>query len=94
MENKIMFKSWRLSGRCAGRCRAAQLESIRKMSGQVSRGSDGEYQAEYVYVYSVFVYVRVYVFTIVIMCLSYCVYPKVYLLYYNVNLILWHRVSS
>ena len=34
--------SWRLSGRCAGRCRAAQMASIRQMSGQVSRGSAGE----------------------------------------------------
>ena len=31
---------------CAGRCRAAQLMSIRLMSGQVSRGSAGEYQAD------------------------------------------------
>ena len=30
----------------AGRCRAAQLASIRLMSGQVSRGSAGEYQAD------------------------------------------------
>ena len=30
----------------AGRCRAAQLASIRKMSRQVSRGSAGEYQAD------------------------------------------------
>ena len=29
-----------------GRCRAAQLASIRLMSGQVSRGSAGEYQAD------------------------------------------------
>ena len=38
--------SCRLSGRSAGRCRAAQLASIRQMSGQVSRGSAGEYQAD------------------------------------------------
>ena len=38
--------SWRVSGRLAGRCRAAQLASIRQMSGQVSRGSAGEYQAD------------------------------------------------
>ena len=37
---------WRVSGRWAGRCRAAQLASIRQMSGQVSRGSAGEYQAD------------------------------------------------
>ena len=30
----------------AVRCRAAQLASIRQMSGQVSRGSAGEYQAD------------------------------------------------
>ena len=29
-----------------GRCRAAQLASIRQISGQVSRGSAGEYQAD------------------------------------------------
>ena len=29
-----------------GRCRGAQLASIRKMSKQVSRGSAGEYQAD------------------------------------------------
>ena len=33
---------WRVSGRC----RAAQLASIRQMSGQVSSGSAGEYQAD------------------------------------------------
>src|SRR5574337_1253935 len=38
--------SWRVSGGWAGRCRPAQLASIRQMSGQVSRGSAGEYQAE------------------------------------------------
>ena len=38
--------SWRVSGRRAGRCRAADLASIRLMSGQVSRGSAGEYQAD------------------------------------------------
>src|SRR5574340_1268168 len=38
--------SWRVSGRGAGRCRAAQLASIRQMSGQVSRGSAAEYQAD------------------------------------------------
>ena len=37
---------WRVSGRCAGRCRAAQLACIRQMSRQVSRGSAGEYQAD------------------------------------------------
>ena len=38
--------SWRVSGRLAGRCGAAQLASIRQMSGQVSRGSAGENQAD------------------------------------------------
>ena len=38
--------SWRVSGRLAGTCRAAQLASITQMSGQVSRGSAGEYQAD------------------------------------------------
>ena len=32
--------------RAAGRCRAAQLASIRQMSGQVSGGSAGKYQAD------------------------------------------------
>ena len=36
----------RVSGRGAGSCRAAQLASIRQMSGQVSRGSVAEYQAD------------------------------------------------
>ena len=36
---------WRVSGRLAGRCRAATLVSIRQMSRQVLRGSAGEYQA-------------------------------------------------
>ena len=38
--------SWRVSGRCAGRCRAAPMASIRQMSREVSRGSAGEYQAD------------------------------------------------
>ena len=38
--------SWRLSGRSAGKCRAAQLASIRQLNRQVSRGSAGEYQAD------------------------------------------------
>ena len=38
--------SWQVSGRWAGRCRAAQLARIRLMSGHVSRGSAGEYQAD------------------------------------------------
>ena len=38
--------SWQLSSRCAGRCRAAHLASIRQMSRQVSRGSAIEYQAD------------------------------------------------
>ena len=37
--------SWRLSGRGAGRCREAHLAIIKQMSGQVSRGSAGDYQA-------------------------------------------------
>ena len=36
---------WRVSGRWAGRCRVAQLASIRQMTRQVSRGSAGKYQA-------------------------------------------------
>ena len=36
----------RVSGRIVGKCRAAQLESIRQMSRQVLRGSAGEYQAD------------------------------------------------
>ena len=39
-------RSWRLSSRLAGRCRAAKLASIRQMNRQVSRGSAGEYQAD------------------------------------------------
>ena len=35
-----------VSGRWAGRCRAALVPSIRQMRGQVSRGSAGEYQAD------------------------------------------------
>src|SRR5574341_347462 len=38
--------SGRVSGRGAGRCRAAQLASIRQRSGQVSRGSAGEYHSD------------------------------------------------
>ena len=38
--------SLRVSGRRAGRCREAQLASIRQMSGQVSGGSPIEYQAD------------------------------------------------
>ena len=37
---------FRVSGRGAGRCRAAQLDSIRQMSRQVSRGSAGKYEAD------------------------------------------------
>ena len=32
---------WQVSGRRAGRCRAAPLASIRQMTGQVSRGLAG-----------------------------------------------------
>ena len=42
----VAWLRWRISGRCAGRCRAAPLASIRQMSRQVSRGSAGEYQAD------------------------------------------------
>ena len=38
--------SWRVSGRWAGRCRAAHLASIRQMSRQVLHGSAGDYQAD------------------------------------------------
>ena len=38
--------TWRFSGLCSSRCSGAQLESIRQMSRQVSRGSAGEYQAD------------------------------------------------
>ena len=37
---------FRVSGRGAGRCPAAQLASMRQMSIQVSRGSAGDYQAD------------------------------------------------
>ena len=37
---------WRLSGRRAGRFRAAQLAVTKQMSRQVSRGSAGDYQAD------------------------------------------------
>ena len=42
----VAWFSWRVSGRGAGRCRAAQLASFSQMSRQVSRGSAGEYQAD------------------------------------------------
>ena len=38
--------TWRLSVRSVGRCREAQLASIRQMSGQVLGGSPIEYQAD------------------------------------------------
>ena len=37
---------WRVSGRGAGRCRAAPMPSIRQMSSKVSWGSPGEYHAD------------------------------------------------
>ena len=37
---------WRLSGRRADRCRAAQLAIIKKMRRQVSRGSAVDYQKD------------------------------------------------
>ena len=37
--------SWRLSNRCAGRCRTVHLAIIRQMSRHVSRGSAVDYQA-------------------------------------------------
>ena len=42
----VEWLSWQVSGRRAGRCRGAQLASIRQMSRQLSRGSAGEYQAD------------------------------------------------
>ena len=42
----VTLLSWPQSSRRAGRCRAAQMASIRQMSRQVSRGSAGEYQAD------------------------------------------------
>ena len=42
----VAWLSWRFSGRCAGRCRGAQVKSIRQMSRQLSRGSAGNYQAD------------------------------------------------
>ena len=38
--------NWRFSGRRAGRCRGAQLASIRQMIRQVLSGSAVEYQAD------------------------------------------------
>ena len=38
--------TWRLSSRGAGRVRPAQLAIIKQMSGQVSHGSAGDYQAD------------------------------------------------
>ena len=43
---RVKGLSWRLSSRCAGRFRGAQLAIIKQMSRQVSRGSAGEYQAD------------------------------------------------
>ena len=37
---------WQVSGRLAGRCRAAQLSIIKQMSRQVSRGSAVDDQAD------------------------------------------------
>ena len=42
-KKNIARLSWRVSGRWAGRCRAAHLASIRQMSRQVSYGSAGDY---------------------------------------------------
>ena len=42
----VMRRSWRLSSRLAGWCRAAQLSITKQMSRQVSRGSAGDYQAD------------------------------------------------
>ena len=42
----VAWLSWRLLGRQAGKCRGAQLASIRQMTRQLSRGSAGEYQAD------------------------------------------------
>ena len=43
---KLEQLRWRLSGRRAGRCRTAHMETIKQMSRQVSRGSAVEYQAD------------------------------------------------
>ena len=45
-EAGVVLLRWRLSVRGAGRCRAAQLSSIRQMSRQVSLGSADDYQAD------------------------------------------------
>ena len=42
----VVWLSWRLSSRGAGRGRGVQLAIIKQMSGQVSRGSAGDYQAD------------------------------------------------
>ena len=42
----VMRLSWRISSRCAGRSRAAHMETIKHMSRKVSRGSGGDYQAD------------------------------------------------
>ena len=42
----VAWLSWRLLGRQSGKCRGAQLASIRQMSRQLSRGSVAEYQAD------------------------------------------------
>ena len=42
----VVWLSWRISSRCAGRYHGAQLEIIKQMSGQVSRSSSGDCQAD------------------------------------------------
>ena len=42
----VAWLRWPVSGRWAGRCREAQLASIRQMSSKVWRGSACEYQAD------------------------------------------------
>ena len=50
--NPLQYFAWKIpwaeepAGLQSIRCRAAQLTSIRQMSGQVSRGSAGDYQAD------------------------------------------------
>ena len=42
----VVWLSWRLSSRRAGRCHAAQLATLKQMNRQGSRGSAVEYQAD------------------------------------------------
>ena len=69
----VAWLSWRVSGRWAGRCRAAQLASIKQMSGQVSRGSPIEpilgylpYRDKHIYKSKQALYRSVYIAALVI----------------------------